>query len=84
MGTKFVLSWKVDMAMGQNPATPVNTQKAFKIDYNRVVTIPKRDTHSVLTHSHISKLGSLAVGPNACHHWVDLSFIGVILRHEAK
>ena len=34
----------IHVAMGQNPGTPVNTQKAFKIDYNRVGTIPKKGT----------------------------------------
>ena len=28
--------------MGQNPGTPVNTQKAFKKDYSGVVTNPKK------------------------------------------
>ena len=30
------------MAMGQNPGTRVNTQKAFKIDYDGGVTNPKK------------------------------------------
>ena len=30
------------MAVGQNPGTPVNTQKALKKDYSGVVTNPKK------------------------------------------
>ena len=31
-----------NMAMGQNPGTPVNTSKTFKIDYLGRVIIPKK------------------------------------------
>ena len=31
-----------DMAVGQNPGTPVNIPKAFKIDYLGRVIIPKK------------------------------------------
>ena len=31
-----------NMAVGQNPGTPVNIPKAFKKDYSGVETIPKK------------------------------------------
>ena len=41
------------MAVGQNPGTPVNTQKAFKKDYFvRWLSQPQKGTEEVLTHSH--------------------------------
>ena len=35
-------NWRFYMAVGQNPGTPVNIPKTFKIDYLGRVIIPKK------------------------------------------